>query len=224
MQKAFYSEDIMEFKINHKWSRGRLKDIILVQNKFILSLEKEDNILEHQNEILLINNLNSESLIKIIEQEYSPNQRVEFFEESSNSWIEGTIKTKNNDFYIITYSTKSSLNNSKILYKNNIRPITNGKGLMKLNLNHVKNFSLKNLENLSNPTKYAKKFIKKLLNLLNDKIYFIFLNNNFDLFIFLTEEENRNNILINNDVINGLIEIAFSHFKDVDKANKKLFK
>ena len=69
MQKAFYSEDIMEFKINHKWLRGSIKDIILEQNKFILSLEKEDNILEHQNDILLINNLISESLIKIIEQE-----------------------------------------------------------------------------------------------------------------------------------------------------------
>ena len=170
MQKAFYSEDIMEFKINHKWLRGSIKDIILEQNKFILSLEKEDNILEHQNDILLINNLISESLIKIIEQEYSPNQRVEFFDESSNSWIEGTIKTKNKDFYIITYSTKTSLNNSKILYKNNIRPITNDKDLMILNLNHVKNFSLKNFENLSNPTKYGKKFIKKLLNLLNEKI------------------------------------------------------
>jgi len=221
MQKAFYSEDIMEFKINHKWSRGSIQDIILDQNKFILSLEKEENILEYPKEILLINNLNSETLIKIMEENYSPNQRVEFYDESSNSWIEGTIKTRNNDFYIITYSTKIGLNNSKILYKNNIRPITQDKGLMKINLNHVKNFSLKNFENLSNPTKYAKKFIKKLLNLLNEKIYFIFLNNNFDLFIFMTEEENRNNTLVNNDVLNGLIEVAFNHFKDVDKANKK---
>ena len=224
MQKAFYSEDLLEFKINHKWSRGSIKDIILDQNKFILSLEKEDNILEHQNEILLINNLFSESLITIIEQEYSPNQRVEFFDEPSNSWIEGVIKTKNNDFYIITYSTKTSLTNSKILYKNNIRPITNDKGLIKLNLNHVKTFSLKKFENLSNPNKYAKKFIKKLINILNEKIYFIFLNNNFDLFIFMTEEEKRNNTLINTELINGLADVAFNHFKEVDKANKKIFK
>ena len=221
MQKAFYSEDLLEFKINHKWSRGSIKDIILDQNKFILSLEKEDNILEHQNEILLINNLFSESLITIIEQEYSPNQRVEFFDEPSNSWIEGVIKTKNNDFYIITYSTKASLTNSKILYKNNIRPITNDKGLIKLNLNQVKTFSLKKFENLSNPNKYAKKFIKKLINILNEKIYFIFLNNNFDLFIFMTEEEKRNNTLINTELINGLADVAFNHFKEVDKANKK---
>ena len=40
----------------------------------------------------------------------------------------------------------------------------------------------------------------------------------------MTEEENRNNTLINTDVINGLIEITFNHFKDVDKANKKIFK
>ena len=32
MQKAFYSDDIMEFKINHKWSKGKLKDILIDQN------------------------------------------------------------------------------------------------------------------------------------------------------------------------------------------------
>ncbi len=223
MQKAFYYDDIMEFKINHKWSRGNLKDIIVDQNKYILSIEKGEDNYEIQNKILLINNFNIESIIKNIGQEYNQTQRVEYFDESSNSWNFGAIKTKNKDFYIISYETKSSLDNSKIIYKNNIRPLTNDKDISKLNLNHVKVFSLKIFETLSNPMKYAKKFIKKLINLFNEKIYFVFLNNNYDLFIFSSEDENENS-LINKNVIDGLIDVAFNHFKDFDKSNKKLFK
>ena len=223
MQKSCYSDDLMEFKINHKWVKGNLKDIIIDQNKFILSLDKEKDKFEHQNQILYINNYNVESIIKSSEKEYTPNQRIEFFEESSNSWSEWKIKTKNNDFYIISYISKSNLNNSKILYKNDIRPLTNHKDIMKLNISNAQSFSLKNFENLSNPVKYAKKFIKKLIHLLNQKIFFVFLNDNLDLFIFSTESENDNS-LINNDVITGLVDVAVKHFKEIDKANKKLFK
>jgi len=106
MQKAFYSDDLMEFKINHKWQNGILKDILIEQNKYILCLWKTEEKLELQNPILLINNFS-----------YSPNEKVEFFDESSNSWTEGTIKTKNNNFYLITFTTITSLNNSRILYK-----------------------------------------------------------------------------------------------------------
>ena len=223
MQKSCYSDDLMEFKINHKWVKGNLKDIIIDQNKFILSLDKDKDKYEHQNQILYINNYNVESIIKNSEKEYSPNQRIEFFEESSNSWSEGKIKTKNKDFYIISYITNLNFNNSKILYKNDIRPLTNPNDILKLNISDAQCYSLKKFENLSNPIKYAKKFIKKLINLLNQKIFFVFLNDNFDLFIFSTESENDNN-LINNDVITGLIDIAVKHFKEIDKSNKKLFK
>ena len=223
MQKLCHSDDLMEFKINHKWTKGNLKDILIDQNKFILSLEKEKDKFEYQNQILYINNYNVKSIIQNSENEYSQNQRIEFYEESSNSWCEGAIKTKNKDFYIISYITKSSLNNSKILYKNDIRPLTNHNDILKLNINDVQCYSLKNFENLSNPNKYATKFIKKLINLLNQKIFFVFLNDNLDLFIFSTESENDNN-LINNEVITGLIDIAVKHFKEIDKANKKLFK
>jgi len=222
MQKIFYSDDLMEFKINNKWVKGNLKDIIIEQNKYILSLDKEKEKYEHQNPILSINNYNLESIINS-EKEYSPNQRIEFFEESSNSWSEGTIKTKNNDFYIISYVSKTSLNNSKILYKNDIRPLTNNNDIVKLNISNAQCYSLKNFENLSNPIKYSKRFIKKLINLLKQKIFFVFLNDNLNLFIFSNESEN-DNFLINNDVITGLIDVAFKHFKDIDKTNKKLFK
>ena len=223
MQKAFYYEDIMEFKINNKWSKGKLKDIIINQNKYIVSLEKGEDNYEIQNKTLLINSFNVDSIIKNIGSEYNQNQRVEYFEETSNSWNLGTIKKKNKDFYIISYEAKPSVNNSKILYRNSLRPLTNEKDILKLNLNQVKVYSLKNFETLSNPMKYMKKFIKKLINLFADKIYFIFLNNNYDLFIFGAENENEKS-LVNKVVINGLIDVAINHFKDFDKSNKKLFK
>jgi hypothetical protein len=224
MQKIFYSDDLMEFKINNKWVKGNLKDIIIDQKIFILSLEKEEDKYDYHNQILLINNYDEQSIIKNSNQDYSPNQKIEFFDELSKSWIEGTIKTKNNDFYVVTYVTDAISNNSKILYKNNIRPLHEGKNILKLNINNVQCYSLKDLENLSNPTKYAKKFIKKLINLLSEKIFLIFLNNNFDLFIFSKENENENNNLVKKEVITGLINIAIKHFKDIDKENKKLFK
>lgn len=223
MQKAFYDEDIMEFKINNKWSKGKLKDIIINQNKYIVSLEKGEDNYEIQNKTLLINSFNVDSIIKNIGSEYNQDQKVEYFDEVSNSWNLGTIKKKNKDFYIISYEAKPNVNNSKILYRNSLRPLTNDKDILKLNLNQVKVYSLKNFETLSNPMKYMKKFIKKLINLFADKIYFIFLNNNYDLFIFGAENENEK-ILVNKVVINGLIDVAINHFKDFDKSNKKLFK
>ena len=224
MQKAFYTNDIVEFKINNNWKKGNLKDIIIEQKIFILSLEKEEDKYDYHNQILLINNYDDQSIIKNSNQNYSQNQKIEFFDELSKSWIEGTIKTKNNDFYVVSYVTGATSNNSKILYKNNIRPLYEGKNILKLNINNVQCYSLKDLENLSNPTKYAKKFIKKLINLLSEKIFLIFLNNNFDLFIFTKENENENNNLVKKEVITGLINIAIKHFKDIDKENKKLFK
>ena len=95
--------------------------------------------------------------------------------------------------------------------------------MLKLDLNKAQGFSLKNFETLSNPKKYAKKFIKKLIKLLNDKIFIAFLNNNLDLFIFSQDNEKENNI-INKDVIDGLIDVAVKHFKEMDRENKKLFK
>jgi hypothetical protein len=220
MKKVFYADDFLEFKIHHKWIKGKLKDILIEQSKYIISLEKGDE-LEMENRILLINNYNLESEIKNFEGDYGKNQRVEFYEESTSSWTEGVVKKKNNDFFIISYSTETSLNNSRILYKNNIRPLTYDKDILRLNLNNACCYSLKNFKELSNPKKYAKRFIKKLIGLLNEKISFIFLNNNFDLFIFSNSNENENHNLINEDMINGLIEIAINHFRNVKSVNKK---
>ena len=223
MQQAFYSDDILEFKINHKWIKGNLKNIIIDENKYILSFDKEDQkTFELQSQQLLINSYKPESIIKNLEISFSHNQRVEFYDESSNSWTEGTIQTINKDFYLIAYATKDSLNNSKILFKNNIRPLSDDRELLKLNISHLQCFSLKDFETFSNPEKYSKKFIKKLINLLKDKIYIVFLNNNFELFIFFKENENSNTA--NKEIIDGLINVAVKHFHEVDKINKKLFK
>ena len=221
MQKVFYPDDILEFKINHKWVAGNLKNISKDENKYILSLDKEDQkLFEHQNPILLINNYKLESLFNNSETSFSNNQRVEFFDDSSNSWAEGTIQTINNNIFLISYATKGSLNNSKILFKNNIRPLSNDKDLLKLNINNLQCFSLKDFEKFSNPEKYAKKFVKKLTTLLNDKISAVFLNRNFDLFIFSKDNNNS----VKQEIIDGLIDVAVKHFHKIDKENKKLFK
>lgn len=219
MQKAFYSNDLLEFKINNKWTKGNLKNIKKDENKYILYLDKEaQKKFEYQNSVLLINNNNIETLLK--NNEFSNNQRVEFFDDSSKSWMEGTIQSMKKDFYLINYTTKDRLNNSKIFFKNNIRPLSDDKEVLKLNINNLYCFSLKEFEIFSNPEKYAKKFIKKLINVLNDRIYFSFMNKDFDLFIFTNGNQN----LINSEIINGLIDVAIKHFHEVDKINKKLFK
>jgi hypothetical protein len=225
MLKSLYSDDLIEFKDNNKWIKGNLKDIILGEKKFILSLEKEnEKTFEHTSETLLLNNLNYESILKNENETYSMNQSVEFFDESSNSWIEGTIKSIKNDFYLISYITKKSINNSTILHKNNIRPLISNDDILKLNLHNAQCFSLKNFESFSNPVKYAKKFIKNLINLLGEKIFFVFLNNNFDLFIFSKGHENESKHSINEEIINGLINVAIQHFEEIDKVDKQLFK
>lgn len=225
MLKSLYSDDLIEFKDNNKWIKGNLKDIVLGEKKFILSLEKEkEKTFEHTSDTLFLNNLNYESIMKNENETYSMNQSVEFFDESSNSWIEGTIKSIKNDFYLISYITKKSINNTTILHKNNIRPLISNDDILKLNLHNAQCYSLKNFEPFSNPVKYAKKFIKNLINLLGDKIFFVFLNNNFDLFIFNKGHENESNHSINEEIINGLINVAVQHFEEIDKVDKQLFK
>ena len=223
MQKSFYSNDILEFQIYHKWVKGNLINIIINEKKFIISLKNDkENTTKEQNNTLIINNSDNESIINDSEICYDMNQKIEFFDDSSKSWMEGTIKNINKDFYIISYKTVSKANNTKIIYKNNIRPLTNNKDLLKLNIDNAQLYSLKDFEKLSNPIKYAKKFINKLIFLLNENILFTFLNDDLDLFIFLTEKEN--NQLSNKNIIKDLIDIAINHFKEIDKAHRKLFK
>ena len=221
MQKSFYPDDILEFKSYHKWVKGSLKDIIINDNKYILSLinEKEQST-KNQNNILIINN--SSPNINNSQITYTVDQKVEFFDESSNNWIEGTIKNFNNDFYIISYIGKNNLTTSKIIYKNNIRPITNNKDILKIYINNIQSFSLREFQKLGNPIKYAKRFINKLVYLLDEKIVFTFLNNNFDLFIYVTG--NENNKFSNKELIKGLIDIAVKHFRGIDKEKKEIYK
>ena len=209
MQKSFFPDDIMEFKLNNKWFKGNIKDILISENKFVLNLSNLNQNYEHKNSILIFNNYSFDTIKKNLEKNFEINQRIEFYDEINNSWQEANIETKNNDFYIISYANKNSMNNTKILYKNNIRALTNNNDMIKLNLEKVKIFSLK-------------KFVKKLVNILKDKILYTFMNENLDLFIFWINNENDN--LNENEIINGLIDIGFKHFEEIDKKNKKLFK
>lgn len=223
MKKAFYPDDIMEFKLNNKWFKGSLKNISKSENKFILSLEGNSENKDHKNTSLVFNNFSIETILKTSEKNFSVNQRVEFYDQENNCWSEANIENKNNDFYIISYANKNCLNITKILYKNNIRELTNDFDLIKFNLDKVQIYSLKNFEKFCNPLKYAKKFISKLILILNKKIMYTFLNDNLDLFIFMkeTEKENENNNT-ENEIINGLIDVAIKHFEEVEKTNKKI--
>ena len=54
---------------------------------------------------------------------------------------------------------------------------------------------------------------------------YTFLNDEFDLFIFINEtekekENERNNKT--NEIIEGLIEVAVKHFEEIEKENKSL--
>lgn len=222
MQKSFYPDDIMEFKLNNKWVKGSIKDILISENKFVLNLPNLNQNYEHKNSVLIFNNYSFDTIKKNLEKNFEINQRIEFYDEINNSWQEANIETKNNDFYIISYANKNSMNNTKILYKNNIRALTNNNDMIKLNLEKVKIFSLKKFEKFENCQKFCKKFVKKLVTVLRDKIMYTFMNENLDLFIFWNNNENDN--LNENEIINGLIDIGFKHFEEIDKKNKKLFK
>ena len=222
MQKSFFPDDIMEFKLNNKWVKGNIKDILISENKFVLNLSDLNQNYDHKNSVLIFNNYSFDTIKKNLEKNFEINQRIEFYDEINNSWQEANIETKNNDFYIISYANKNSMNNTKILYKNNIRALTNNNDMIKLNLEKVKIFSLKKFEKFENCLKYCKKLVKKLVNILKDKILYTFMNENLDLFIFWINNENDN--LNENEIINGLIDIGFKHFEEIDKKNKKLFK
>ena len=226
MKKSFYPDDIMEFKLNNKWIKGNLKDINKSQNKYILSLENAPSQnYEHKNPSLIFNNFSIETILKSSEKNFAVNQRVEFYDIENKYWSEANIESMNNDFYIISYAHKDCLNNTKILYKNNIRNLTNDSDMIKLNLDKAHCYSLKNFEKFSNPIKLAKKFINKLLDILGNKIFFTFLNDNLDLFLFTNETEKENEFYNSqNEIMNGLIEVAIKHFEEMEKSEKKLFK
>ena len=225
MKKSFYPDDIMEFKLNNKWFKGSLKDIKKSEKKYILSLDNsQTQDLEHKDHILVVNNFSIETLLKSSKQNFNENERVEFYDTDNNCWSPANIESMNKDFYIVSYADKTSLNNTKIIYKNNLRPLTND--IICLELRNAYSYSLQNFKKFTNPLKFAKKFISKLLIVLNEKILYTFLNDNFELFLFMNESQKENdpNNSQNEIIINGLIEVAIKHFEEIEKMNKNIFK
>lgn len=225
MKKSFYPDDIMEFKLNNKWFKGSLKDIKKSEKKYILSLDNsQTQDLEHKDHILVVNNFSIETLLKSSKQNFNENERVEFYDTDNNCWSPANIESMNKDFYIVSYTDKTNLNNTKIIYKNNLRPLTND--IISLELRNANSYSLQNFKKFTNPLKFAKKFISKLLIVLNEKILYTFLNDNFELFLFMNESQKENdpNNSQNEIIINGLIEVAIKHFEEIEKMNKNIFK
>ena len=224
MKKSFYPNDIMEFKLNNKWYKGSLKNIIKSDNKFLISLDSTaPELTEHKNSILIFNNFSIETILQNSDKNFNVNQRIEFYDIENNCWSEANIESMNKDFYIVSYANKSCLNNTKILYKNNIRALTGDNDLVKFNLDKAHCYSLKIFQKFLNPIKYAKKFINKLINLLGNKIMYTFLNEDLDLFIFINEndKENEKNSELN-EIIEGLIGVGVKHFEEIEKENKKM--
>ena len=174
--------------------------------------------------ILVVNNFSIETLLKSSKQNFNENERVEFYDTDNNCWSPANIESMNKDFYIVSYADKTSLNNTKIIYKNNLRPLTND--IISLELRNAYSYSLQNFKKFTNPLKFAKKFISKLLIVLNEKILYTFLNDNFELFLFMNESQKENdpNNSQNEIIINGLIEVAIKHFEEIEKMNKNIFK
>ena len=59
MQKSFFPDDIMEFKLNNKWVKGNIKDILISENKFVLNLSNLNQNYDHKNSVLIFNNYSS---------------------------------------------------------------------------------------------------------------------------------------------------------------------
>ena len=78
----------------------------------------------HKNSLIVFTNFSIETIIKSSEKNFNVNQIVEFYDIDNNCWSEANIQSMNNDFYIVSYSNKSCLNNTETLYKNNIRALT----------------------------------------------------------------------------------------------------
>ena len=221
MKKIIYYSEELEIFHDDSWVKCNLLDILKDKNKYILSFDKETRkTSEYENNILLIHNYDYEKMIK--DSKFERGQNVEFFNESIDAWSEGTIKSCKNDFYIIDYISKKNENKTKILYKNNIRTKAENEQLIKLDIQHVDVYNLQKFECLQNPLKSIKIFLKKLANLFDDNISYIFLNSKFEIFIF--NSDNDKNKAYNKEVIQGLMDVAFKHFKEIDKLNSQLFK
>lgn len=233
MQKIFSPSDILEFKIDNKWQMGTLQDINISENKFQIFLSKENTTVDHISPSLSINTLNLDTILSSDKTIYKVEDKVEFFDDSTHGWIEGKIKNSNGDFFLINFNfnTKNTFNNndSKIIHKNNLRPVTKSNDVIKFGIDSAEVYELKNFEELSDPVKLGKKTAKQLIELFNEEISFIFLNDKLQLFIFRNKSFNSNsnnngNNMIKKDIIEGLINIAFKHFEEIDQKNQKLFK
>lgn len=217
MQKLYTSKDPLEFNINNKWLQGELHTINPTQNIFEIKLQNSNTPLSQQSTFLQINTLNLQSILSN-SNNFNINDKVEFYDDNTNGWQEGKITNKNGDFYIVNYLNKKSFDNSKILYKNNLRPLTKSQDIIKFNLDCADYYELKDkFGELSNPEKCVKKLGKQLIEIFGEEIKFIYVGDNLEMIIF-KEKKNKenNNSLLKKEIIEGLIEIAKNHFEELE--------
>lgn len=227
MQKIFESNDTLEFKLNNKWQMGELHSINVPENKFQIFLTKDNSVIEHHSSSILLNTLDMDTIISNFSKTYQKDEKIEFYDEESKGWTEGKIKEVGGEFFVINYCSKSGFSeSSKIVNKNNLRPITKSQNILKFSLEAVECFDLKQFENLSKPEKYCKKLAMQLIDIFKDEIKFIFFGKNLKMLVFteskkeLIKNKNKEN-LFKKEIIEGMINICFKHYEEIDKKNQK---
>ena len=161
--------------------------------------------------------------------QFTINDRMEFYDNNLNIWFKGEIKNIQGDFYLINYIVNANLCNSKIVHLNNIRLIPKEKETYKFDIDKCKKFSLNCFNDLNNNKECQIILCKQIKKIFNNEIEKIFVSED-NLFLF---EKLRNENPLNNDMIKNMIIISKEHFEEMEKLrnidlndnnNKKIFK
>ena len=218
-----------EFKINDKWITGELIDIDLDNQKYIIKLSLINKTYEHKNKYLIYHCPNIRDIMNNNNNQFTINDRMEFYDNNLNIWFKGEIKNIQGDFYLINYIVNANLCNSKIVHFNNIRLIPKEKETYKFDIDKCKKFSLNCFNDLNNNKECQIILCKQIKKIFNNEIEKIFVSED-NLFLF---EKLRNENPLNNDMIKNMIIISKEHFEEMEKLrnidlndnnNKKIFK
>lgn len=225
MQKLYTSKEPLEFYINNKWQQGELHNINIPSNTFKILLSQNKSLISHQSTSLQINTINIQNILSNSSNSYNVNDKVEFYDENTKGWIEGSIKSIKGDFFVINYNIKNNFDNSKIIYKNNLRPTTKEQDIIKLSMDCINCYELKDkFKELSNPEKCAKKLSKEIIEIFGKEIKYIFLGENLEMFILKDKKLLNNNSLLKSEIIEELIKIAVKHFEEIEQNRQKVLK
>ena len=199
-----------EFKINNCWEIGSLLDVDINSQKYFIKIEEEENkskIIEYQNQFLYIRKQNNNFKNKP-EQGYRINELVEVL--NNKKWCVGSILSQKGNFYLISILAKGN-QTEKFFHENFIRPLTEEKNMIKLNLQSCKRISLEIFQNFVKKENYIRRMINKFKKIfLPEEIQYLF-HSNLNLYLFGSNVEE--------ELINSLIQVSFEHFSELEAKN-----